>query len=307
MNAVIAPTSLQCRLLDACIICYDIQNGTIDPGVQYYADVGFKPGTAPAVFDDGPELINAGFVGETFDDWVIVAYRGTIPPFTGNFWSWVCDWLNDFRLGPMDWVVGGKTIGKVETGFGSAVLNTWPAVTAALAKIDLTQKKGILVTGHSKGGGMAFPAATLLKNLYPTIPVQNCGFAPPLTCDSTFAANYTNMGLDPFTVRYQNQYDIVPFLPYYPHFALLAAAERRSNNGVNTVITPENWPSGVENDYVRIGKLRYLGDGCKVVTGTQGQDDADTDIWHALEHLEFETIAAAHAARGRYHTCVCGS
>jgi hypothetical protein len=298
--------SLQCRLLDACIICYSIQNGSISPNAPFYDNVGFKPGTTPTVFVDGPEAINAGFVGETADDWVIVAYRGTIPPFTGKFWSWVTDWLNDFRIGPAPWKVGGKVIGKVETGFGFAVINTWAAVSGALAKIDLSQKKGILVTGHSKGGGMTFPAATLIKNAYPHVPVQNCSFAAPLTCDQTFADSYKSMGLDPFTVRYQNQYDIVPFLPYYPHFAILAAAERRSNNGVNEAITADNWPSEVENDYVRIGKLRYLGNGCKVETGTVGQDDADSDLWHALDHLQFKEIVEAHGASGRYHSCVCG-
>jgi hypothetical protein len=300
------PASLPCRLLDACIICYNIENGAISPTVPYYSDVGFKPGATPVVFVDGPEAINAGFVAETADDWVIVAYRGTIPPFTGNLWSWITDWLNDFRIGPQPWKVGGKTIGNVESGFGFAVTNTWPAVSAALAGIDLTQKQGILVTGHSKGGGMAFPAATLIRNAYPHVPVQNCSFAAPLTCDRTFRDSYQSMGLAPSTVRYQNQYDIVPFVPYYPHFSILAAAERRSNNGVNQAITTEHWPSAVENDYVRIGKLRYLGDNCTVLTGEQGQDAADSDLWDALECLQFKEIAEAHGASGRYHTCVCG-
>lgn len=298
--------TLECRLLDASIVCYSIRNGAIDPGVPYYSDIGLMPGTTPAVFADGPEAINAGFVGETADDWVIVAYRGTLPPFTGSFWPWVTDWLNDFRIGPIPWKVGGTQIGMVEGGFAGAVLNTWPAVTAALANIDVASKKGILVTGHSKGGGMTFPAATLIRNVYPHVPVRNVSFAPALTCNDTFRDSYVSMGLDAATVRYQNQYDLVPFLPYYPHFSILAAAERRSNNGVNQAITAETWPSKVENDYVRIGKLRYLGNDCQVETGEQGQDDADADLWHALEHLQFKEIAEAHAASGRYHTCVCG-
>ena len=222
----ITPSSLECRLLDASIICYSIQNQALSPSTPGYAQVGFAPGTGPTVFVDGVEGINAGFVGETADGWVIVAYRGTLPPFSGDLWAWVEDWLNDFRAGPMDWTVGNSVIGQVETGFGSAVLNTWGAVQAALNPIDLSRKKGILVTGHSKGAGMTFPAATLLKNLYPHLLVQVCCFAAPLTCDRTFAASYDAMGLSVFTARYQSQYDIVPFLPYEPHFALLASAEQ---------------------------------------------------------------------------------
>ena len=302
----LAAANLECRLLDACIACYAISNGTLSPHAPGYADVGFMPGTAPTVFVDGTEGINAGFVGETADGWVIVAYRGTLPPFRGDFWAWVDDWLNDFRLGPMDWPVGGKVIGRVETGFGYAVLNTWAAVQAALARIDLQQKKGILVTGHSKGGGMTFPACTLIKNLYPATLVENCSYAAPLTCDRTFEASYHAMGLKAFTVRYQNQYDIVPFLPYYPHFAMLAAAERLFTQGVNHTITAEKWP-GIENDYVALGQLRYLGDNCQVEYGDQGETDATNALWSALERFDFSEIADAHAAAGRYHTCICGS
>ena len=302
----LAAANLECRLLDACIACYAISNGTLSPNAPGYADVGFKPGTTPTVFVDGVEGINAGFVGETFDGWVVVAYRGTLPPFSGSFWPWVEDWLHDFELGPMDWSVGGKVIGRVETGFGKAVLNTWAAVQSALGQMDLKSKKGILVTGHSKGGGMTFPACTLIKNLYPAMLVENCSYAAPLTCDRTFEASYYALGLKAFTVRYQNQYDIVPFLPYYPHFAMLASAERLFTGGVNNSITAEKWPD-VENDYVALGALRYLGDGCQVEYGEQGETDATNALWHALDHFEFSKIVDAHAASGRYHDCICGA
>ncbi|WP_395377377.1 lipase family protein [Marinicella sp. W31] len=296
---------LECRLLDACIVAYDIKNGAIDPTVPYYDKIGIKPGTKPYVFVDGVENINAGFVAETYDDWVFLVYRGTLPPFKGDFWAWIADWLNDFRIGPMNWYVNNSYYGQVETGFGSAVIDLWKYVLQALSAIDLTKKKGIIVTGHSKGGGMTFPAASLLKGLYPHMLVQNCSFAAPLTCDRTFQTNYDNMGLKVFTVRYQNQYDIVPFLPYYPNFSMLASAERLNNEGVNKVITEEA-AFKLRNDYVRIGNLRYLASGCQVEYGTKGQDQADKDIWSALEHFEFTKIVDAHSAAGRYHTCVCG-
>ena len=297
---------LACRLLDACIIAYDIKNGAIDPSVPFYDKIGIKPGTKPSVFVDGFEEINAGYVAETYDGWVLLVFRGTLPPFEGHFFSWVADWLNDFRAGPMRWHVDGHFFGHVETGFGSALLDLWKDAKQALAAIDMSQKKGILVTGHSKGGGMTFPAATLVKALYPDTHIENCSFAAPLTCDRTFQTNYDAMGLTPVTVRYQNQYDIVPFIPWFPHFGTLATAERQATNGENTVITHENWPR-IENDYVRIGSLRYLADGCLIESGDKGQHDADKAIRHALDHLEFHRIAEAHSASGRYHTCVCDS
>ncbi len=296
---------LECRLLDACIVAYDIKNGAIDPSVPFYDRIGIKPGTQPTVFVDGVENINAGFVAETWDDWVFVVFRGTLPPFTGNFWAWIDDWLNDFRIGPRNWYINGHYFGQVETGFAAAATDLWPFAKAALDKINLNSKKGIIVTGHSKGGGMTFPVCTLVKSTYPHALVQNCSFAAPLTCDRTFRNNYDAMGLKVFTVRYQNRYDVVPFLPYFPYLSMLAAAERRACEGVNSVLTADR-QLALENDYVRLGYLRYLAAGCQVLYGTQGQDQADQDIWDALDHLRFKEIAEAHSASGRYHTCVCG-
>lgn len=300
----ILTAELDCRLLDACIIAYDIKGDKIDDSTPYYKHVGFQQGTGPQVFVSGDDGIDAGFVGETHDDWVLVVFRGTLPPFEGSFWKWVSDWLHDFEVGPMDWKVNGSSFGKVETGFGDAVLKLWPGMSSALDGIDLRAKRGVLVTGHSKGGGMSFPAATLVKAAHRDVFTEVRTFAAPLTCDRTFEANYYNMGFRTFTARYQNMYDIVPFLPYWPYFSLLATAERRATGG-NAYITEDNWPSQVENDYVPLGNLRYLGDGCRVETGTQGQEAADKAIWHALDHLELDTIVDAHSARGRYHQCVC--
>jgi hypothetical protein len=94
-------------------------------------------------------------------------------------------------------------------------------------------------------------------------------------------------------------------LPYYPTFGLLAAAERRSKGGANTVVTAEKWPS-IENDYVALGALRYLGDNCVIETGGDGEQAAYRDLWSALDSFDFDAIAEAHSAEGRYHTCVCG-
>lgn len=87
---------------------------------------------------------------------------------------------------------------------------------------------------------------------------------------------------------------------------MIAAAARLNCEGVNAVMIQENWPSAIGNDFVPIGILHYLGDGCVVEYGQKGQDDADKAIWRALEILEFWKIVNAHEASGRYHTCACG-
>lgn len=294
---------LECRLLDACIVAYDIKNNAIDPTVPFYNNIGIKQGTQPTVFVDGPENINAGFVAETSDNWVFVVFRGTLPPFHGDFWAWVEDWLQDFEASPVDWNINGRNFGKVETGFAKATLNLWPHVKQALSNIDLNKKTGIIVTGHSKGGGMTFPVASLIKSTYPHIMLQNCSFAAPLACDQNFKNNYDNLGLDTFTVRFQNRYDLVPFLPYYPHINMLQTIARLEKKDSNKIMNLLEQTS--DNDYVHIGHLRYLAAGCVIEYGTKGQNQADTDIWNALKGLHFQEIIDAHSAAGRYHQCIC--
>lgn len=70
MSFPITSPRLECRLLDACIVAYEIKNGAITPGGPYYDAIGIKPGTRPIVFTDGVEAINAGFTVETHDGWI---------------------------------------------------------------------------------------------------------------------------------------------------------------------------------------------------------------------------------------------
>ena len=94
---------------------------------------------------------------------VFLVFRGTLPPFEGDFWRWIDDWLNDLRIEPTAWVVDGKPFGQVEDGFASAVVDLWPQVVKDLKAVDLRSKKAIIVTGHSKGAAASFLAASLLK------------------------------------------------------------------------------------------------------------------------------------------------
>ena len=297
--------ALECRLINASIAAYYIENGGLSPSAPGYDKIGVKPGTVPAVFTGGSDQIDAGYVAETADDWVFTVFRGTLPPFEGDFWRWIDDWLNDFRIGPVPRTVDGTIYGQAETGFASAVLDLWPQVMAALQRLDLGPKKGIIVTGHSKGAAASFLAASLLKGQYfRNLLVEACGFAPPLVTDTAFRDNYHALGLRPFTVRYQNEYDVVPFLPYWPVLDVLAASERRSR-GTNLTITQGVREQAIGNAYVPVGILRYITAACGIEYGERAESDALRAIEDALLHLRFTEIADAHSARGRYLTCVC--
>lgn len=297
--------TLECRLINASVAAYYIEDGTLSPSAPGYDKIGVKPGTVPAVFTGGSDQIDAGYVAETADDWVFTVFRGTLPPFAGDFWRWIDDWLNDFRIGPMDWKVDGTTFGRAETGFASAVLDLWPQVLAALRRIDLGPKKGIIVAGHSKGAAASSLAASLLKGEYfRNLLVEVCGFASPLVTDRAFRDNYNLLGLRPFSARYQNEYDIVPFLPYWPVLDVLAASERRSR-GMNLTITEQVRQQAAGNDYVPLGILRYITTACGIEYGDKAESDALRAIGDALLHLRFTEIAEAHAAQGRYLSCVC--
>jgi hypothetical protein len=299
--------TLECRLINASVAAYYIKGNKIDPSAPGYDKIGLKQGTVPTCFTHGVNQIDAGYVAETEDNWVFLVFRGTLPPFKGDFLRWVLDWLNDFRLGPTTWMVNGKSFGQAETGFASALLDLWPQALAALKRINLPAKKGIIVTGHSKGAAMSFLAASLLKGQYfSNLLVEVCCFAAPLMTDRTFRDNYNKLGLRPFSVRYQNEYDIVPYIPYVPIWDVLAAVERLSNDSrANAMITDTLRQQAIENDYVAMGILRYITTKCAIEYGEQAANDAWKALEDALLHFRFTEIVDAHAARGRYLTCVC--
>jgi hypothetical protein len=304
--ANVTPT-LECRLINASVAAYYIKDGAIDPSAPGYDKIGLAPGTVPAVFVSGPDQIDAGYVAETHDNWVFLVFRGTLPPFEGDFWAWVDDWLGDFDLGPTTWTVDHAAFGQVETGFANALLALWPEALQRLQRIDWAQKKGIIVAGHSKGAAMSFLAASLLKGQdFKTTLVRVCCFAAPLVSDRTFKNNFDALGLRPLCVRYQNEYDVVPFLPYLPTLDALATAERLSNpHRENLVVTTAERQKAIENDYVPLGILRFLTKDCTLEYGERAEKDAWDDLLEALLELQFVEIVDAHSAQGRYLTCVC--
>ena len=301
-----ATSTLECRLINASLAAYYIRDGKLPPDSPGYGKIGLKVGTVPTIFSGGTDQIDAGYVAQTDDNLLFLVFRGTLPPSGDDFWKWIDDWLNDLRIEPMPWPVAGKIFGQAETGFATAVLDLWPQVVAALKNIDLGTIKAIFVTGHSKGAAASFLAATLLKGQeLKNMLVEVCCFAPPLVTDVTFRANYDKLfRIRSLTVRYQNEYDIVPFLPYWPALDLLAPTERQAR-GTNLIIDDATRERAIANDYIPVGTMRLITTTCAIEHGEKAEADAWSAVKRALWGLDFEEIMAAHAANGRYLTCLC--
>jgi hypothetical protein len=132
----------------------------------------------------------------------VLAFRGTLTEGRATF----ADWLNDFHA---DLISDDRFPGRVHAGFAASLTALWPGI------IDLATQSGddrpLYITGHSKGGALAFLAAHLLAALDPIC----ITFAAPRVGDYRFSTDYACSK----TWRYENRGDIVPRLPplkYHP-------------------------------------------------------------------------------------------
>ena len=156
----------------------------------------------------------------------ILAFRGTLTEGEPA----IADWLNDFHA---DFAADSRFPGCVHDGFLSSITALWPAL------LDLVQRqtidKPLLITGHSKGGALAFLAAHLLAALNPCVVT----FAAPKVGDADFAADYAVSSV----WRYENPGDIVPKLPPWRYVAvgsqIVAPASFKHPEGVRANHTIE--------------------------------------------------------------------
>ncbi|MEM7508976.1 MAG: lipase family protein [Pseudomonadota bacterium] len=302
-----------CRLLDAAILTYDIlpmgnavsewaPNANTEGLLKNVGDLA----NPPDWFFSGDQSIDAGFVGRTSDNYAVLALRGTLPPGGQDTAAWIKDWLEDFEVGPEDWALPCDTvIGQIETGFASAAKKLWSVAEAPLAKIvddPGNPPRGIVVCGHSKGAALVYPVASLVEATWPGRIARVDAYATPMTANQSFANWYSAAGLTAKTTRYQNRYDIVPFLPVWPKFDL--------TGWIMKILGLSGGGNLLSDDYVHIGDLVYLADQngkCVEMRGQTAEDQADRDMQHALDNLDLDEIIDAHSATGRYHTCICGS
>ena len=300
-------TRLDQRMIQASILAYEItKNGQLPSSLSGYAAVGFDPSApAPQGIIRGFEKINSAFVGRTDDGNMVVAFRGTIPPGDAPWETWVTDWLNDFRAGQVQWSTSRHpNYGMAEAGFAAATLDLWPQVEKLVEYFIAAgpPPKSIVVTGHSKGAALAPLAATLLRAKYPSAYIQLRVFAQPMTGDQTFANNFTADGLSHRMIRFQREYDLVPFLPEYWSFTLLAsgvlAHEEALANDVAAAAAAIHWA------YVDIGSLVYVKTDCTPLIGPHGYSEAKNAIERAIFEWRWRTIIDAHSARDSYAPCI---
>jgi hypothetical protein len=150
-------------------------------------------------------------------DAMVLAFRGTLPIGSVDSRSSIADWINDADAVLVE---GANLPGRVHQGFRNALDALWPdlqPVLAAALADPANAQKPLYVTGHSKGGSMAFlAAARIVATLAPLPPqfptrVQCITFAAARPGDGAFATDFD--ALVPHAVRYEYQNDIVPHVP----------------------------------------------------------------------------------------------
>lgn len=206
--------AIAARLLLASRLTYSINpDGTLAP-MNNQGLIGFSGPIQ--VFMLAPDRIDAALLGIA-PDALILAFRGTIMVETADPVSRLADWLNDADAVPVN---GADLPGLVHKGFCKSLDALWPSVapalTAALADPANAQKP-LYVTGHSKGGAIAYLAAARIAAKLMPAPapfparLQCVTFAAARPGDVSFAQAFDK--LVPHAIRYEYQDDLVPHLP----------------------------------------------------------------------------------------------
>ncbi|MDF7777622.1 lipase family protein, partial [Sphingomonas sp. AOB5] len=159
---------------------------------------------------------------------VIVAFRGSLPPFLGSFnnmgaedgWAVALDWLND---GLSLCVQDPAYPGGVHLGFADSMRRLWedgddtPGVRTAIAmQIAAGARPHLFLTGHSKGGALANLAAyrAATTGAWDAIPVSAMTIAAARAGNGSFARAYAETRIA--CLRYEMPSDLVPHLPPGP-------------------------------------------------------------------------------------------
>lgn len=323
------------RMINACVAAYQIHPAgwvpyglqppvlrTIEgPGNAYFYNVvplyqdavGFvasaEAGYAPLFVSTGDDEDDAVLVGATADGYLVVALRGTIPPSFDNddLFAWLHDWAQDGEIEPTGWsVTRGPWVNsiQVEQGFAAATRSLWPSVAAMMQQVLAeTACSKVVITGHSKGGGMAFLFATLVQAAFPQFQgnIEVHAFAAPVTGNDAFSAFYGSLGLQ--THRYQVENDLIPFLPLWTDADIFLAT--RFSDPVYEAL----WIAAgadivwqTQGGYSAVGDFTYFAGG-QLVPGAQVQTSALPAVAYSLEQGDLSTVAAAHSAADSYLPC----
>ncbi len=180
---------------------------------------------------------------------VLVAFRGTLPPFKQDD-----EHASEAVL--LDWANNGKFVagaiapypGQVHPGFAQSIDRLWrdeagaPGLATAIAALLADGgPQRLFITGHSKGGALANLAAWRARQLWPDLPVRVFTVAAARTGNDAFRDAYHAAGID--CVRYEVALDAVPLLP----LGLDTPAPVRA-------FLARIWPGLVAGAYVSIGR-----------------------------------------------------
>jgi hypothetical protein len=161
--------------------------------------------------DYGAKPSDAAFVARRGED-IIIAFRGTAPSFYEFAFS--ADWANNVEAD----LVPDKDLSDVDIhkGFRESLASTFSDVVKYLNAL-LAERgksiKGIYLTGHSKGGALAYIAALKLKRLDPRLPIKGVyTFAAPRPGGEKFSKTYESALAAVPTWRFENRGDFVPHL-----------------------------------------------------------------------------------------------
>lgn len=171
----------------------------------------------------GHRTIDVALVGRVAEG-VVVAFRGTLPPFFGgrhDGWAVLLDWLNDSLSLCVEAPEYG---GGVHLGFAESARRLWddhggtPGVASAIeTQLARGARRHLFVTGHSKGGALANLTAyrSAQAEAWRDMPVSVATIAAARAGNARFAAAYARTRI--LCLRYEVDSDLVPHLPPGPH------------------------------------------------------------------------------------------
>jgi len=278
------------QLLSVARLAYTIPTFALaaDPVI---ASVPFLDGAnAPHAFLAGLDDVDAALVGETPDE-IVIAFRGTEPidkPSIATF----LDWLNDFDA---ILVHGDGLPGNVHQGFQRSISQLWGRVeTDVKARLSPGSSKPIVLTGHSKGGGIAYLGAVLASAAFFNSTIRVVTFAAPRAGDATFAAGYQKIIPAGQSTRYEFGNDIVPHVPPSEEFF----AAFKDIPFISSMVAQLN------HGFVSVGELEFIfwdepaaaGKKGSVVGDSPGLDSLRIGrLVGVLATFNFDEIAGSHS------------